>query len=71
MPIIFHKIVTFIFYDLNLLDNFEKVLCYQYPGVFSDPSSDFRVGEAKTIKLFEDYLNYLNNLEESKNILKN
>lgn len=51
--------------DLNLLDNFEKVLCYQYPGVFSDPSSDFRVGEPKTVKLFEDYQNYLDNLEES------
>ena len=49
--------------DLNMLDNFEKVLCYQYPGVFSDPSSKFRVGESKTIKLFEDYQNYLKALE--------
>lgn len=49
--------------DLNLLDNFEKVLCYQYPGVFSDPSSKFRVGEPKTVKLFNDYQNYLKSLD--------
>ena len=51
--------------DLNMLDNFEKVLCYQYPGVFSDPSSKFRVGEEKTIKLFEDYQNYLRSLGDN------
>lgn len=49
--------------DLTLLDNFEKVICYQYPGVFSDPASDFLVGEEKTLKLFTDYREYLENLE--------
>ena len=45
--------------DLTLLDNFEKVICYQYPGVFSDPESDFLVGEEKTLQLFNDYKSYL------------
>ena len=45
--------------DLTLLDNFEKVICYQYPGVFSDPESDFLVGEEKTLRLFNDYKTYL------------
>lgn len=45
--------------DLTLLDNFEKVLCYQYPGVFSDPESDFQVGEDRTRQLFIDYSKYL------------
>lgn len=48
--------------DLTLLDNFEKVLCYQYPGVFSDPESNFKVGEEKTKKLFVDYSHYLESL---------
>lgn len=47
--------------DLNLLDNFEKVLCYQFPGVFSDPKWNFRVGEERTVQLFNDYKEYLEN----------
>ncbi len=45
--------------DLNLFSNFEKILCYQFPGVFSDPSSNFRVGEERTVTLFKDYQKYL------------
>ena len=48
--------------DLTLLDNFEKVLCYQFPGVFSDPEWNFKLGEEKTKKLFVDYTNYLDSL---------
>lgn len=46
--------------DLNLLDNFEKILCYQYPGVFSDPDATFKVGEPSTITLYKDYQKYYN-----------
>ena len=45
--------------DLTFLDNFEKILCYQFPGVFSDPDARIRVGEEKTEKLFNDYKEYL------------
>ncbi len=44
--------------DLTLLDNFEKVLCYQYPGVFNDPEAGFVVGEERTLKLFREYEQY-------------
>ena len=52
--------------DLNLFDNFEKILCYQFPGVFNDPKMSIRVGEARTIDLFNGYLKYLKELK-SKN----
>ena len=50
--------------DLNLFENFEKILCYQYPGVFSDPDSGFRVGEERTVNLFKDYVKYLKKLRK-------
>lgn len=52
--------------DLNLFDNFEKILCYQFPGVFNDPKMSIRVGEARTIDLFNGYMKYLKELK-SKN----
>lgn len=52
--------------DLNLLDNFEKILCYQFPGVFNDPKMSIRIGEARTIDLFNGYMKYLKGLK-SKN----
>jgi len=48
--------------DMTLLNNFEKTICYQYPGVFNDPALLFRIGEPATIKLFTDYQKYLRNL---------
>lgn len=44
--------------DLGLFGNFEKILCYQFPGVFNDPQLNFRVGEPATIPLFEGYRTY-------------
>ena len=45
--------------DLTLLDNFEKILCYQFPGVFNAPDIMSRiVGEERTIKLYDDYRDY-------------
>ena len=52
--------------DLNLLDNFENVLCYQYPGVFSDPDASIRVGEERTEQLFKDYLHYYTNIKQTE-----
>lgn len=50
-----------ILHDLYLFENFEKILCYQFPGVFNDPQFTFRVGEASTVPLFEGYNNYQTN----------
>lgn len=55
-----------IIHDLTLFDNFEKILCYQYPGVFSDPTVSIRVGEEKTVKLFKDYKIYLEKLKKDR-----
>lgn len=49
--------------DLNLFDNFEKILCYQFPGVFNDPKMSIRVGEPRTIDLFNGYMKYLKELK--------
>lgn len=51
-----------IIHDLNLFDNFEKILCYQFPGVFNDPDMSIRIGEPRTIDLFIGYRKYLKNL---------
>jgi len=52
--------------DLRLFDNFEKVLCYQYPGMFNDPELPFCIGEKSSIQLFIDYLNYMRRIKSSK-----
>lgn len=44
--------------DLTLLDNFEKVLCYQFPGVFNHPDASRRVGEKRTVRLYKSYRDY-------------
>lgn len=52
-----------IIHDLNLFSNFEKILCYQFPGVFNDPDMSIRVGEERTIDLFNGYMKYLKDLK--------
>lgn len=52
--------------DLNLLDNFEKILCYQFPGVFNDPKMSKRIGEERTLKLFKDYQDYLKKIKKER-----
>lgn len=59
---LYPKPIEQIVHELTLLDNFEKVLCYQFPGVFNSPEMSFRVGEERTIQLYEDYSEYLNQL---------
>lgn len=60
-----------IIHDLNLLDNFEKILCYQFPGVFNDPEMSVRIGEERTIDLFNSYRDYLYNLDKERKLRKN
>lgn len=50
--------------DLTLFDNFEKVVTYQYPGVFNDPDASVCIGERSTLRLFRDYQNYLEYLAD-------
>lgn len=49
--------------DLDQFSSFEKVICYQYPGVFNDPHASVRVGEPSTVKLFLDYQHYLKHIK--------
>lgn len=55
-----------IIHDLTLFDNFEKILCYQYPGVFNSPDMSIRIGEESTVKLYIDYQNYIKNKSINK-----
>lgn len=55
-----------IIHDLNLLDNFEKVLCYQYPGVFNNPKMSIRIGEERTIPLFKAYKKYMQDVKKKQ-----
>ena len=50
--------------DLTLFDNFEKVLCYQYPGVFNNPELHPLVGDKRGIKLYNDYKEYIKPLDD-------
>ena len=52
--------------DLNLLDNFEKVLCYQYPGVFNNPKMSIRIGEERTIDLYNAYKTYMKKIKSDR-----
>lgn len=51
--------------DLTMLDNFEKVLCYQYPGVFNNPEFHPLIGDPRSIRLYNDYRNYINPVPET------
>ena len=45
--------------DLLRFPNFEKILCYQYPGLLNAPWADKKPGGKDTVKLFLDYEDYL------------
>jgi len=45
--------------DMQRFPNFEKILCYQYSGIFNSPKSRIKPGGAATVKLYDDYLQYL------------
>jgi len=52
--------------DLLAFSNFEKILCYQLPGIFSDPSMSFRIGQESTLVRFMEYLEYLKQVKEKR-----
>jgi hypothetical protein len=58
--------ISEIVHDLNLFDNFEETLCYQYPGVFNNPNMSIRIGEESTVKLYKDYEEYINHKSGQK-----
>jgi len=45
--------------DLQRFPNFEKILCYQYPGIFNSPTTKVQPGGAATVVLYRDYQSYL------------
>ncbi|MGO9088289.1 MAG: DUF4434 domain-containing protein [Terriglobales bacterium] len=44
--------------DLQRFPNFEKILCYQYPGIFNSPRTRVQPGGHPTVVLYQDYLGY-------------
>ncbi len=45
--------------DMQRFPNFEKILCYQYPGIFNAPGSRITPGGPATVVLYNDYRRYL------------
>jgi hypothetical protein len=45
--------------DLLRFPNFEKIICYQYPGLMNAPEASIKPGGEPTVKLYQDYKNYL------------
>ena len=45
--------------DLRRFPNFEKILCYQYSGLFNSPATKVKPGGPATAVLYRDYLAYL------------
>jgi hypothetical protein len=48
--------------DLNRFPNFEKIICYQFPGLMNSPEMSIRPGGEKTVQLFREYKKYVKNL---------
>lgn len=48
--------------DMQRFPNFEKILCYQYSGIFNAPESRIAPGGPPTVVLYNDYRRYLKNL---------
>ncbi|MGV8879710.1 MAG: DUF4434 domain-containing protein [Sphingobacteriaceae bacterium] len=51
--------------DLHRFPNFEKILCYQYPGLLNSPKASIKPGGPNTVKLYLDYKKYLDSLKIS------
>jgi hypothetical protein len=52
--------------DLQRFPNFEKILCYQFPGLMNRPSMTIKPGGENTVKLFLDYKKYLDTMAVGK-----
>ncbi|HQP98560.1 MAG TPA: DUF4434 domain-containing protein [bacterium] len=53
--------------DLHRFPNFEKILCYQYPGLLNAPWASLKPGGEDTVKLFLDYKEHLQKQVENRN----
>jgi len=49
--------------DLRRFPNFEKILCYQYSGIFNSPESRMKPGGPPTVVLYRDYQRYLQGMK--------
>ena len=49
--------------DLHRFPNFEKILCYQYPGLLNSPTASIKPGGPNTVKLYLDYKQYLDSIK--------
>ncbi|MEO5908065.1 MAG: DUF4434 domain-containing protein [Ginsengibacter sp.] len=56
--------------DLHRFPNFEKILCYQFPGLMNSPQMSIKPGGENTVKLFLDYKKYLDEWNLSNNKTK-
>ena len=45
--------------DMLRFPNFEKILCYQYPGLLTHPNASCKLGGQAAVKLYQDYQMYL------------
>jgi len=52
--------------DLTRFPNFEKTLHYQFPGMMSGPGMTRQPGGQASVKLYEDYRQYLEALRQGK-----
>jgi hypothetical protein len=50
--------------DLQRYPNFEKIICYQYPGLMTSPDASLQPGGDAAVKLYRDYQKYLDTLSE-------
>jgi hypothetical protein len=45
--------------DMTKFTNFEKILCYQYPGLMNPPWAQVKLGGQPAVKLFNDYKKFI------------
>jgi hypothetical protein len=45
--------------DMNRFPNFEKILCYQFPGLLTSPAMRVKLGGDEAVKLHQDYKAWL------------
>ena len=45
--------------DMLRFPNFEKILCYQYPGLMTHPGASVKLGGPAAVGLYQDYAAYL------------
>jgi hypothetical protein len=54
-------------HDMQRFPTFEKILCYQYTGIFNAPASRITPGGPPTVVLYNDYHRYLKDLGHAPN----